>query len=397
MEPGRRLSPRAGGAGLTLLLAGDVMIGRGIDQALEPSVDPELHERWIGDARRYLELAERAHGPIPEPLAPSHPWGDALDVIERADPDARIVNLETALTAGGRRWEGKGIHYRAHPAHAAVLTAAGVDACTLANNHVLDWGRTGLVDTLEALRDAGVSACGAGRDRDGAEAPAVVEAGDRRIRIFGLASPTAGVPAEWAASGDRSGVWLLPELSEAAAERVAGRIREGDGTDRGAGDGRRAVTVASIHWGGNWGHRVPGRQRRFARRLIETGAVDVVHGHSSHHPKGVEVRADRPILYGCGDLLNDYEGIADREHFRGELVVLYEVVLRAAAAGALSRLRLHPFRLRRFRLERPSSDDVEWLRRALDREGERTGTQVSTGPGATLEVRWADDGTEGSG
>lgn len=383
MEPGRRLSPPAAGAGLTLLLAGDVMIGRGIDQALEPSVDPELHERWIGDARRYLELAERAHGPIPEPLAPAHPWGDALDVIERADPGARIVNLETALTAGGRPWEGKGIHYRAHPAHAAVLTAAGVDACTLANNHVLDWGRTGLVDTLEALRDAGVSACGAGRDRDGAEAPAVVEAGDRRIRVFGLASPTAGVPAEWAARGDRSGVWLLPELSEAAAERVARRIREGDGTDRGAG----AVTVASIHWGGNWGHRVPGRQRRFARRLIETGAVDVVHGHSSHHPKGVEIHRGRPILYGCGDLINDYEGISGHEEHRPDLVLLWLAAL--GDDGALTRLETVPLRLRRFRLERATDEQARWLAETLDRESRELGARVELRQGPVLVVEAA--------
>lgn len=375
---------------VTLLLGGDVMIGRGIDQAMPRSTAPDLHEPFVRSARRYLELAIEASGPIPEPLEPGYVWGDALELLTGSHEALCIVNLETAVTDGGRPWEGKGIHYRTHPANVEVLAAAGVDCCVLANNHALDWGREALVETVEHLRDAGIAVAGAGRDAtEAAEAPVLEAAGGTRVAVHAFASPTSGVPVEWRAAADRPGVRIVDERQPMSVGLVRGRLAR----RRNEAD----LHLVSIHWGGNWGWDLPRSQRRMARALVEEGEAAVIHGHSSHHPKGMEVRAGRPILYGCGDLLNDYEGIAGRERFRGELVVLYEVVLRTAGPGALSRLRLRPFRLRRFRLERPSPDDVEWLRRTLDREGKRTGTEVSEGPGATLEVRRADDGPDGSG
>lgn len=163
----------------TLLLAGDVMTGRGIDQVLEHPGSPALYEGWVRDARDYVRLAEQANGPIPAPVADGYLWGDALAAIARIAPDAHVVNLETAVTAGGTPWPGKGIHYRMHPANTGCLTVAGVDACTLANNHVLDWGALGLADTLHALKQAGVHCCGAGLDGAQARAPAVGAAARR--------------------------------------------------------------------------------------------------------------------------------------------------------------------------------------------------------------------------
>jgi poly-gamma-glutamate synthesis protein (capsule biosynthesis protein) len=97
---------------------------------------------------------------------------------------------------------------------------------------------------------------------------------------------------------------MAPALSSAqvdvVAERVAAVVRTGD------------IVVVSIHWGPNWGYHVPSSHRRFARALIDRAGVHVIHGHSSHHPLGIEVYRNRPILYGCGDLINDYEGIRCR-------------------------------------------------------------------------------------
>jgi poly-gamma-glutamate synthesis protein (capsule biosynthesis protein) len=123
-----------------LFLSGDVMLGRGVDQILPHPVDPALAEPYVRDAREYVALAEAVNGPIPRPVDPSYPWGEALDVLERAAPDARIVNLETAVTAGGERAPGKPLHYRMHPANLPALTVARPDVCVLANNHVLDHG-----------------------------------------------------------------------------------------------------------------------------------------------------------------------------------------------------------------------------------------------------------------
>ncbi len=67
------------------------------------------------DARTYVRLAESVHGPIPSPVDLAWPWGDALPVLEAVRPDARIVNLETAVTAHGQAALGKAIHYRMNP------------------------------------------------------------------------------------------------------------------------------------------------------------------------------------------------------------------------------------------------------------------------------------------
>jgi poly-gamma-glutamate synthesis protein (capsule biosynthesis protein) len=139
-----------------LILCGDVMLGRGIDQILPHPGDPALYEDWRGvvSARTYVELAERENGPLPGQRGIEYVWGDALAIFDELGADLRLINLETAVTARGQPWPGKGIHYRMHPGNAGVLECAGIHACALANNHTLDWGHEGLADTLAALAQA---------------------------------------------------------------------------------------------------------------------------------------------------------------------------------------------------------------------------------------------------
>lgn len=92
-----------------------------------------------------------------------------------------------------------------------------------------------------------------------------------------------------------------------------------------------------------------------------------MHGHSSHHAKEIEVRHDRLILYGCGDLLNDYEGMGAYSGFRGELSLMYFAELDPATVRLRS-LRAVAMRTRRLRLERAPAESVAWLRATLDRE-----------------------------
>jgi poly-gamma-glutamate synthesis protein (capsule biosynthesis protein) len=147
---------------ITLALCGDLMIGRGIDQLLPDPCPPILYESWARSAEDYVELAEESCGRIARPVSLAYPWGDALSELDAVKPDARIVNLETALTRSDEAWLGKGIHYRTSPENARMLAAAGIDCCTLANNHVLDWGHTGLAETLRTLRTLNVRHAGAG-------------------------------------------------------------------------------------------------------------------------------------------------------------------------------------------------------------------------------------------
>jgi poly-gamma-glutamate capsule biosynthesis protein CapA/YwtB (metallophosphatase superfamily) len=297
-----------------LFLCGDVMLGRGVDQIMPSPSPPRLFEPHVVSALTYVRLAEERHGPIPRRVAPAYVWGDALAVLAEEQPDARIINLETAVTTSDAHWP-KGINYRMHPDHAACLTAAGIDCCMLANNHVLDWGQEGLAETLATLRAAGIATAGAGRDAGEAAAPAIIPVQDRgRILVFGFGSGGSGVPPDWAAGAATPGVRLLQDLS---AETAAGLAREAQAMRR-AGD----LLIASVHWGGNWGYAVPDDQRGFAHALID-GGFDLVHGHSSHHPKGIEVYRRKLVLHGCGDFINDYEGIEGHERYRGELAAMY--------------------------------------------------------------------------
>lgn len=360
---------------IRLFLCGDVMTGRGIDQALPHPAPPHLYESYADSAQRYVELAEEANGPIARPLGFADIWGAASAPMRACD--ARIINLETAITLSEDHAP-KGINYRMSPANAPCL--AGIDGCALANNHVLDWGRAGLLDTLAALDRLGIRRSGAGRTAREARAPAVLEiAGKGRVLVFACATTTSGTPRAWAAGEDTPGVHVLPDLSDATVTQLAGLIRE----TRGAND----VVVVSVHWGPNWGYEVPAAQRRFAQALIERAEVAVVHGHSSHHPKAIEVHRGRLILYGCGDFLNDYEGIAGYAEFRGDLALMYLASI-APDTGALAALDLVPLRIARFRLVPASAEEAAWLQQTLDRESRRFGTRVRLHEGR-LAASWA--------
>jgi poly-gamma-glutamate synthesis protein (capsule biosynthesis protein) len=370
---------------VSLFLAGDVMTGRGIDRVLPHPGDPRLYESCAKSAEMYVALAECANGPVGRPLSFEAVWGEALGELGRRRPDARIVNLETAVTESARPAP-KGINYKMSPANVGVLAAAGIDCCALANNHVLDWGEPGLLETLATLERAGVRWAGAGRDLEAAAAPAVLPLGGRaRLLVYGIAASTSGVPRRWAAAKDRPGVNLVPDLSQGCAETLADKTCRA----RQPGD----IVVVSIHWGGNWGYEVPEEQVEFAHRLVDRGAADVVHGHSSHHVKAVEVYRGRPILYGCGDFIDDYEGIRGYEEFRADLVLMYFPTI-DAADGRLAGLDMVPMQIHNMRLRRPSSADAAWLAETLNREGGRFGTRVSIGPDQALTL--AMDRAEGS-
>ncbi|GAA3810162.1 CapA family protein [Streptomyces coacervatus] len=347
-----------GGGAVTLFLCGDVMLGRGVDQILAHPGEPELREGYVEDARSYVRLVESANGPIPAPVIPSWPWGEALRLLAEAAPDVRIVNLETSVTRNADFAPGKAIHYRMHPANLPALTVARPDVCVLANNHVLDFGREGLQETLDALARAGLRTAGAGRSAEEAYAPAAVPVpAGGRVLVFALGAHSSGIPPGWAATSDLAGVAYLPEVSAAAAAEVVRRVRE----EKRGGD----VVVVSVHWGSNWGYRVPREQVAFARALVD-GGVDVVHGHSSHHPRRIEVYRDRLILYGCGDFIDDYEGIGGYAEYRDDLRIAYLVTV-AADTGRLTGLRMVPLQARRMRLEPAPDADRSWLRTTLNR------------------------------
>ena len=112
-----------------------------------------------------------------------------------------------------------------------------------------------------------------------------------------------------------------------------------------------------------------------------------MHGHSSHHVKGIEVYHDKLVLYGCGDFVDDYEGIRGYESYRADLGLMYFPTV-DIATGRLTRLRMTPTRMYRLRVNRANENDGKWLAKTLDREGRQFGTRVERWSDNTLALRW---------
>jgi poly-gamma-glutamate synthesis protein (capsule biosynthesis protein) len=273
-------------------------------------------------------------------------------------PRLSIVNLETSITTSDEFWPDKDVHYRMHPGNVGCLEPGGIDVCALANNHVLDFGRRGLCETIATLHGAGIQTAGAGQNLEQAVRPARLALGEGgELLVFSCGSESSGIPRDWAADRSRPGIYLVPDLSSSAADDIARQVR----LDKGARD----LAIVSIHWGSNWGFEVSAAQVAFARRLVD-GGVDLVHGHSSHHVRPIEIYDGRLILYGCGDLITDYEGIEGYEAWRGDLGAMYFATL-DRGDGRLVGLRLVPMQMQRLRLTRASQTDTRWLTDTLNR------------------------------
>lgn len=365
---------------ITLFLCGDVMTGRGIDQILPYPSKPYIYEPYVQNAKKYVALAEEVNGPISKPVSFPYIWGDALAEFERVDPDVRIINLETSITKSDDYWVGKGINYRMHPNNIHCISAASIDCCVLANNHVLDWGTAGLVETLDTLHDAGIKTAGAGENVMQAKAPAVLKTQNKgRVFVFSFGLESSGITEQAAAKKKRPGVNLLPDLSDTTVQQ----FRKDVLAIKRAGD----IVVASIHWGGNWGYEIPPEHVQFAHQLIDSAEVDIIHGHSSHHPLGIEVYKGRPILYGCGDFLNDYEGITGYEEYRDDLALMYFLQMNVNS-GKLISLEMVPTQIRRFRSNRASKKDAKWLSKTLNREGKKFNSHVKINKENNLLLSW---------
>src|SRR5918995_6846491 len=189
---------------ITLALMGDVMLGRKVAEALSYRMRPE------------------------------EPWGDVMPLLNEAD--LRIANLECAITDNDRPWirTPKVFHFRTPPSAVETLWIARIDACSLANNHILDFEEQGLLDTLEHLDAAGIRHAGAGRNREEAADPAILTVPADHTRRVALLAFTDNEPP-FAAGIDRPGtnylpVSLKPEVLR-RGERTGSYVREmGGGT-----------------------------------------------------------------------------------------------------------------------------------------------------------------------
>lgn len=337
---------------LRFFLGGDVMTGRAIDQLFPGHNEDDFGKPGHVPAQQYRDWSTAIYGSPQSPVPHDYIWGDILPLFDQAQPDFRLVNLEVAVTTSNA-WENKAFNFRMHPDNVPCLSAAKIDCCALANNHILDFGHRGLVETIETLTKAGIGYAGAGRNAEEAQQAFVRELPNgKRILVFSWGSADSGIRAHWQAGHCSPGVNFIAGFTQNTAKDMVEQVQ----SIRRPGD----ITIASIHWGENWVREIPAHHRWLARYLIDHAGIDVVHGHSSHHPLGMEVYRDKLVLYGCGDLINDYEGKPQFQPMNPSLGALYFADI-DATTGNLKGLKLHPVQRRRFRLGIPSMEDSNWL------------------------------------
>jgi poly-gamma-glutamate synthesis protein (capsule biosynthesis protein) len=285
----------------------------------------------------------RLDGPVGQAILESGPQAPTAGVMPWLKGDIVFGNLETAITQRGER-AAKIFNFRSHPKRLKALCAAGFTVINLANNHVMDFGAKGLLDTLKALDKEGMARVGAGKDLEEARKPVFLEAGGVKVGLLGLTSTQPEFM--WARRA-------RPGVAYSDFDRFPYWIREA----------KRScdVLVVSFHGGTERAEAPNEVQRAFGRAAVDAGA-DIVLGHHPHVLQSVELRNGKPILYSLGNFLfvsptpsTRLRVIARITLSRGGVRGIDFVPVEIAEDG-----RLKPAR---------APADIEWVRRVLDRDG----------------------------
>ncbi|MGH2529837.1 MAG: CapA family protein [Actinomycetota bacterium] len=307
---------------VTLALAGDTMLGRGVANTLER----------VGPGALFSD----------EVVAAAH----AADLF--------VLNLECCISERGDPWPapGKPFFFRAPPVATEVLVALGVNCVSLANNHALDFGEVALLDTFEHLERAGIAWVGAGPDVERARDPAVFESNGFRLAVLAVTDH----PDDFAATRDRPGV-AFADLPHGTPTWLRDAVRS-------AADRSEAVLVTA-HWGPNMTSRPVPHVRTAAKALREAGAA-LVSGHSAHVFHGI---AD-DVLFDLGDFVDDY--LVDPV-LRNDLGLLFFVSIDERAPVRLEAL---PLKLDYCHTRVAHGEDAAWIRRRFREGCEALGTDV---------------------
>lgn len=276
--------------------------------------------------------------------APEHPWGNTLTLLRSAD--ALVANLECVIADRGEPWPGKIFTFRSDLKNVAVLAAARVTAVSLANNHSLDYGPEALRDCIAALVGHGIRPAGAGASLEAARRPAEFRVRETRVACVAF---TDNEP-DWEA-GPAPGVHYVPvDPRDPRFARLLTVIKEARRTND--------LVIVAAHWGPNWGYAPPDEHVTAAHLFADAGA-DVVFGHSPHVVRGVEIYRGRPILYSCGNYVDDY-AVDEVERNDESFVFCFDY-----AAGALQRLLLVPTMIQDFQARLAQGPDAERIVRRM--------------------------------
>ncbi|KAH7617692.1 hypothetical protein Ndes2526B_g07558 [Nannochloris sp. 'desiccata'] len=347
----------------TIVMLGDVMLGRIVDEAL--TVMPNRAAIW-GDTLPLL------CGGV------CTPDGNGVD------PERCLVtgNLECAVTDYPKRAP-KTFNFKLSPKNIGALKEANFKFVSLANNHILDFFPSGLLETKTVLSKHGIAWAGAGTAQQ-AEQPAVIEQLGAKIAFLSYSDHYK----EWAATENQVGVQFInPENYDPTVLKKQLK-NASDQAD---------MVIIFIHWGPNWAWRPSQAIQQLAHDFIDLGGdkIAAVFGHSAHHVQGIEIRAGKPIIYGSGGFIDDY---ALDEVYRNDLGFMYCLHLddqtTSSAALIPRELELIPTKItHEWRqplgsarppyfsyVNRATGEDKKWLWKKVKTLSAEFGTKVVEGP-----------------
>lgn len=302
-------------------LAGDVMLGRMVNE-------------WL------------------QKVPPTYVWGTMLPALQKND--LNIVNLECAITAYQEAVP-KVFNFKTDPKNVAVLKQGNIHMVSLANNHIRDFGDTGLEDTLSILKKNNIAFAGAGMNIDQAQQAAMVK--KHGINI-GMIAFTDNEP-DWIATKTTPGINYITIGDHATAQAVIKRARP-----------HVDILIASLHWGPNMRERPTQAFIDFAHFLIDEG-VDIIHGHSAHIFQAIELYKNKLILYDTGDFVDDY---MVTPALRNDLSFLFLV---HATKNGLEKLELIPMHIDMMQVNKASAADATWALERIKALSQERGTVLN--------------------
>ncbi|MBU5439246.1 CapA family protein [Tissierella sp. MSJ-40] len=216
-----------------------------------------------------------------------YPWEMVKEYFQESE--LTIGNLETSITTRGTKWPDKQFNFRSHPNNLKAMKEAGIDVVTLANNHTLDFGYEGLLDTLRHLDKYEIQHAGGGKNKKEAIEGTIIERNGLKIGVLSFSRVVPDV--RWYATSKRAGIVGAydPHIEE-VLNRVKEMKEEAD------------IVILSVHWGIERS-TVPRKQEiQLARKAIDAGA-DIIMGHHPHVLQGIEIYKGKPIIYSLGNFV----------------------------------------------------------------------------------------------
>lgn len=199
--------------------------------------------------------------------------------------DYSIVNLEAPLKGGGKPINKRGPHIYSNIYTLQILKECGFNCCTLANNHIRDWGNNGIKQTIEELKKQNLDYVGAGQNIEEARKILYIRKGDYNVALINVCESEFSI-----AENNQAGAAPLNEID------VYYKLKEAQS---------KAETIIVIVHGGHEGYQLPSPRMKHTYRFFIDAGADVVINHHQHCYSGYEVYHNKPILYGLGNFCFD--------------------------------------------------------------------------------------------